>query len=118
MARKYGAQFGLGLSPDVMARLERMRAVLGEPRSRVVERALAGQGLMALEDEHPEGCHRFVQLAYRAGLTWQEYAGRYATRFANRTYPPNIDELEMLEEMENSHEGSRGWWQEHVDSAA
>lgn len=112
MPRKYGAQFGLGLPLDVMARLERLRAVLGEPRSRVVERGLTGQGLTALETEHHQGCVRFIQLADRAGLPWTEYARRYALAFSNRTYPPNIDELETLEG------ASRHWWMEAGDTPA
>src|ERR1051325_8818754 len=90
-------QFGVGVDTDVFVRLERLRACLGESRSRVVEIALTGGGLGKLEREHAADVDMFDKLAVRLGKTWQEYAQEYGQRWAKQTYPPKVSELIEIE---------------------
>jgi hypothetical protein len=91
-------QLGLGLSADTMARLDRLRACTGLTRGDVIEAALTGQGIRALERSCEEAGYldRFQRLAVDAGMTWQEYARDYAARWSRKTYPPALGELEKM----------------------
>lgn len=91
-------QLGLGLSAETLARLDRLRACTGSTRGEVIEAALTGQGIFALERACRENgsIGRFASLAERAGMTWREYAKDYAARWSRKTYPPTVDELEKM----------------------
>ncbi len=95
-------QFGLGLSNEVMARCERLRACLdpetGVSRSNVIEMALTGGGLNKLERACEDRIQRFDALAVRSGQGWITYAHEYADRWNRKTYPPTVAELEAMEQ--------------------
>jgi len=88
-------QLGLGLPPETLARTDRLRACTGLTRGQVIERALVGGGLHALERGLQGQLVRFDALAERAGMSWQEYARDYATRYSSKTYPPTVETLEQ-----------------------
>lgn len=85
--------FGAGVDEDVMARLERLRACLGESRSHVLNRALVEGGLDALETAYDSDIRTFDRLANGQGMTWREYALAYGQAYARKTYPPTVEEL-------------------------
>lgn len=91
-------QLGLGLSAETLARLDRLRACTGLTRGEVIEAALTGQGIFALECVCRENgtLERFQRLAGLAGMTWREYARDYAARWSRKTYPPAVGELEKM----------------------
>lgn len=91
-------QLGLGLPAETLARLDRLRACTGLTRGEVIETALTGQGIAALERACEENglLSRFGALADGAGMTWQEYARDYASRWSRKTYPPAVAELEQM----------------------
>jgi hypothetical protein len=91
-------QLGLGLSAETLARLDRLRACTGLTRGEVIEAALTGQGIAALEHSCEEAGYldRFQRLADDIGMTWQEYARDYASRWSRKTYPPAVTELEKM----------------------
>jgi len=91
-------QLGLGLSAETLARLDRLRACTGLTRGDVIEAALTGRGIQAIEFScNLDGSMgRFQALADGAGMTWQEYARDYAARWSRKTYPPAVGELEKM----------------------
>lgn len=86
---------GVGVDRDTLARLDRLRACLGESRAKIINRALIGQGIAGLEREYRSEIVRFHALANLHGLTWQAYAQNYAQVNARQTYPPTLDQLEL-----------------------
>lgn len=87
-------QTGIGIDRDTMARCDRLRACFGRSRSYVIEQALAGRGLDALEYEMRAEVQLFNALAQDAGCAdWREYARRYVDTFGAKTYPPNVKDL-------------------------
>lgn len=87
---------GVGVNEHVLARLDRLRACLGESRSRVLERALVAGGLPGLEREFSSEVARFSALAEQIGVSWEEFAQAYSVIYARQTYPPKVAELEKL----------------------
>lgn len=89
-------QTGVGLSAETMQRIDRLRAVFGASRTRVIEDLIIGQ-LETAEKQHAAEIARFNRLAHAAETdngTWQEYADWYAAAFSSKTFPPDIAELE------------------------
>ena len=90
---------GIGLSELTMRRVDRLRAVLGMSRTRIVEHLLTHGGLAEAEERWKDGIARFNRLAHAAETdhgTWQEYADWYADAFSSKTFPPDIEALESL----------------------
>lgn len=84
-------QTGIGLEIETLARCDRLRAVFGRSRSWVIERALTGGGLTALEDQKMREIDHFNAMAWDlGGAGWQEYARRYVEAFGAKTYPPTV----------------------------
>ena len=91
-------QFGVAVDAETLARLDRLRCIRGEARTRVAQLALIGGGLDRLEHEHFGAVQRYNALALRSGAkTWQAYAVLYAARYASKTYPPSLSDLEEME---------------------
>jgi hypothetical protein len=90
---------GIGLADLTMQRVDRLRAVLGMSRTRIVEYLLTHGGLPEAETRWADGITRFNRLAHAADTdngTWQEYADWYAMAFSSKTFPPDIEALEAL----------------------
>lgn len=98
--RRKGAQIKVTtsvlLTPALLARLDRLRACDGVARAQVLEEACL-LGLPAMEAQRQDRVRRFELLARRAGMGWEDYARAYAAEYSARTYPPAIEELELLE---------------------
>lgn len=87
-------QTGVGLSELTMQRVDRLRAVQGASRTRVIEDLMVTHALNAAELAYENEIKRFNRLAARDGVSWQEYADWYAATFSSKTFPPGIAELE------------------------
>lgn len=85
-------QTGIGLSEKNLLRLDRLRAVYGHSRSKLINEALSSGGLIRLELDRKDDIARFDDLARAAGLTWEEGARVYAERYGRMTWPPTIDQ--------------------------
>lgn len=91
-------QTGIGLSQDLVERLDRLRACYGRSRSWIIQRALREGALAGLEQERLADVRRFNELAAAAGLTWQQGAKLYAERYGRMTYPPTVEVDWLLSE--------------------
>lgn len=87
-------QFGVGVDEATFARVERLRACMGESRSRVIDMALTRGGLDSLEKQYARRTETFNMLARRAGQTWEEFALAYGREYSHQTYPPTVEKLE------------------------
>lgn len=83
----------LMMEPLLLARLDRLRACLGDSRSRVAEDVILAGPIHVVEAREAARVARFDQLAADAGMQWWEYAAAYARAFSRQTYPPSVDLL-------------------------
>lgn len=79
---------GAMVEPHLLARLDRLRACMGDSRSRVMEIVMTQGPIDKIEAQYGEAIKTFNLLAERAGVPWWTYTLAYAVAFARQTYPP------------------------------
>ena len=89
-------QVMVSLEQTDIDRVDALRLVMGESRSRVLTRALLNKpgGILTLEAANVERLARLTKLARDAGMTWNAYVQKYAELMKYQTYPTTLEELE------------------------
>jgi hypothetical protein len=98
---------GIGVTPTVMRRLDRLRAVFGKSRSWVVEYVLTHGGLDGVEEAEAGQVQAFNALATKNGHSWEDYAFWYSATFSSRTYPPRVADIEYEADIEAARRAAR-----------